>query len=66
MYMTHCHLSLLYNIRKHPVRNEQNTVELSSNVMKGTKYFVSLKENVAATKECNVTVNREELLPRNT
>jgi hypothetical protein len=38
-----------------------NTVELGYNVMKGTKYFVSLKTSVVITEEHNVMVNSEEL-----
>ena len=40
----------------------KNTVELGHNIMKWTKYSVSLYTGVVITEECNVTVSSEELI----
>jgi len=39
-----------------------NTVELSYSVMKGTEYSLSLLTSIVMSKQCNVTVNGEELI----
>ena len=39
-----------------------STVELGCNVVKGSKYFMSLQTGIVLNEECSVTVNSGEII----